>query len=133
MKKLILAVAMLLATNITAMADDANSNETNMVEAYDINVNINSLAKYLELSDDQIDIVDGIQKGFADGLRCAATMEDDESRKNMVSNSIEYDLQNMRYVLTKEQFRKYIKVLNKYSSKKIDKIKNLTLANNIRY
>ena len=112
MKKCILTVAMLLATCFSAIADNNESNNIEIKKAYDINVNINSLAKYLELSDDQIDIVDGIQKGFADGLRCAATMEDDESRKNMVSNSIEYDLQNMRYVLTNEQFRKYIKVLN---------------------
>ena len=112
MKKCILTVAMLLATCFSAMADNNESNNIETIKAYDINVNINSLARYLELSDDQIDVVDSIQKGFTDGLRCAATMEDAESRKKMVSNSIEYDLQNMGYILTKEQFRKYIKVLN---------------------
>ena len=112
MKKCILTVAMLLATCFSAIAGNNESNNIETIKAYDINVNINSLAKYLKLSDDQIDFVDSIQKGFTDGLRCAATMEDMASRERMVNNSIEYDLQNMRYVLTKKQFRKYIKVLN---------------------
>lgn len=112
MKKLILAVAMLLATNFTAMADDKNSNETNMVEAYDINVNINSLARYLELSADQIESVENIQRVFTESLKCAAVMNGNENRKKMVNSAINYDLKNMRYILTEDQYKKYIKILN---------------------
>lgn len=122
MKKLILAVAMLLATNITAMADDTNSNEMNMVEAYDINININSLARYLELSEDQIESVDNIQKVFSESLRCAAVSGGQESRKNMVRNAIKYDLKNMRYILTEEQYKKYVRILNvTLNNRKIEK------------
>jgi len=103
---------MLLATNFTAMADDANSNEVNMVEAYDINININSLARYLELSQDQIDFVGDVQKAFSEGLRCAAVSDSKEARKNMVKNAIDYDLKNLSYALTEEQYKKYLKVLN---------------------
>jgi len=122
MKKLILAVAMLLATNITAMADDANSNEMNMVEAYDINININSLARYLELSEDQIEPVDNIQMVFSESLRCAAVSGGKETRKKMVKNAIDYDLKNMRYILTEEQYKKYVRILNvTLNNRKIEK------------
>lgn len=112
MKKIILAVAMLLATNFPAMAGDSNSNSINMVEAYDINININSLARYLELSQDQLSFVSDIQKAFSEGLRCAAVYNNEEARNNMVKNAIDYDLKNLSYVLTEEQYKKYLKVLN---------------------
>ena len=112
MKKLVLTVALLLATSLSVMAEDANSNKTNRVEAYTINVNINSLARYLELSKDQVESVENIQNVFAESLRCAAVMETDESRKNMVKNAVEFDLKNLSYVLSKEQYKKYLKVLN---------------------
>lgn len=111
MKKLILAVAMLLATNFAAMAENENSNSMNMVEAYDISININSLARYLELSVDQIESVDNIQKVFTESLRCASVMSGD-SRKKMVNNAINYDLSNLRYVLTEGQYKKYVRILN---------------------
>lgn len=111
MKKLILMVAMLLATSFTAIADDTNSNSVSMVEAYDVNVNINSLVRYLGLSNDQIDSVESIQKVFTDCLKYAAVMEEG-SRKNMIKNAIDYDLKNLRYVLDEKQYRKYVVILN---------------------
>ena len=122
MKKLILSVALLLATGLTANAEGENSNSVNMVEAYDINVNINSLARYLELSKDQIESVDNIQKVFSESLRCAAVSGGQESRKNMVRNAIKYDLKNMRYILTEEQYKKYVRILNvTLNNRKIEK------------
>ncbi len=112
MKKLILTVAVLLATTLSAKAEDAESNEINRVNAYDINVNINSLARYLELSEDQVESVENVQKIFSEALRCAAVMNTKESRKNMVNNTINFDLKNMKYILTKDQYRKYVRVLN---------------------
>lgn len=111
MKKLVLTVAMLLAINFSAIAGNENSNSMNMVEAYDIEININSLARYLELSVDQIESVDNVQKVFTESLRCASVMSGD-SRKKMVKNAINYDLSNLRYVLTEDQYKKYVKVLN---------------------
>jgi len=112
MKKIILAVAMLLATNITAIAEDKNSNEINMVEAYDIKVNINSLAKCLGLSRDQIGSVEDVQKIFSECLKGAAFCDSEELRKKMVNNVINYDLKHMKYILTEEQYRKYLSLLN---------------------
>ena len=112
MKKFILTVAMLLATGINAMAEDTNSNEMSRVETYDVEVNINGLARYLELTDDQIESVESIQSVFSENLKYAASIENDESRKKMVRNTISYDLSNMRYILTEDQYKKYKMVLN---------------------
>lgn len=112
MKKFILAVAMLLATNVTAMAEDSNSDKMNMVEAYDIKININSLARYLELSRDQIESVEYIQSTFTECLRCAPFAGSEEDCKRLANNAIKYNLREMNCVLTKEQLKKYIKILN---------------------
>ena len=45
-------------------------------------------------------------------LRYAAVIENNENRESMVNNAITYDLKNMKYVLTDEQYKKYLKVLN---------------------
>ena len=111
MKKLILSVALLLATGLTAYAEDTNSNSMNMVEAYDIEININSLVRFLELSVDQVESVKNIQEVFTESLRCAAVMNDN-SREKMVKNAINYDLSNLKYVLTDDQYKKYVRVLN---------------------
>lgn len=112
MKKVYLMAVMLMTLCFPVMAEETKTSELNNVEAYDINVNINSLARYLELSQDQLSIVEDIQMAFSDGVRYAAIMPTDERRKNMINNAIEYDLQNMKYVLSKEQYKKYLKVLN---------------------
>lgn len=112
MKKVILVVAMLLATNLSVSAINSNSDNINSVKAYDINVNINSLARYLDASKDQYELIDSIQNSFSDGLRRAAMMDTDDGRKMMIKNAIEYNTKNMSYILTREQYRKYLKVLN---------------------
>ena len=112
MKKVVLMMAMLLATNLSVSAEDLKSNNTNMVEAYDINININSLAKYLELSKDQIESVENVQRVFSESLKFASTYDSKEARKNMVKNAIEYDLRNLNYILTNSQYKKYVTILN---------------------
>jgi hypothetical protein len=112
MKKVILVVAMLLATNLSVSAINSNSDKINNVKAYDINVNINSLARYLGVSKDQYELIDSIQNSFSDGLRRAAMMDTDDGRKRMVNNAIEYNTKNMSYILTNEQYKKYLKVFN---------------------
>ena len=118
MKKTILFIAFLFTMNASV---NAENEAVNSVEAYNINANINSLVKYLNLSNDQIESVESVQKVFEENLRCASFMNG-ESRKNMVSNSIEYDLKNMSYVLNKEQYKKYLTVLNAtLANRKIEK------------
>ena len=108
MKKIILFMAFLFTMNATAFAE--NEASTN-VEAYNISVNINSLVKYLNLSNDQVESFENVQKVFEDNLRGASTMSND-GRKKMVKNTINFDLKNMKYILNDEQYKKYTTVLN---------------------
>ena len=109
MKKIILFAAFLFTMNASV---NAENDAVNNVEAYSINTNINSLVRYLNLSSDQIESVENIQKIFEENLRYASFVTNDESRRKMVSNSIEFSTKNMSYVLNEEQYRKYLTVLN---------------------
>ena len=108
MKKIILFIAFLFTMNATASAENE---AVNSVEAYSINTNINSLVRFLELSNDQIESVSHVQKVFEENLKYASYMNG-ESRKRMVRNSIDFDLKNMKYVLSNEQYKKYLTILN---------------------
>ena len=108
MKKIILFMAFLFTMNAAAFAE--NEATTN-VEAYNISANINSLVKYLDLSKDQVESFENVQKVFEDSLRGASVMGND-GRKKMVKNSIDFDLKNMKFILNDEQFKKYVKILN---------------------
>lgn len=109
MKKIILFAAFLFTMNASV---NAENDAVNNVEAYNINANINSLVRYLNLSSDQIESVENIQKIFEENLRYASFVTNDESRRKMVSNSIEFSTKNMSYILNEEQYKKYLTVLN---------------------
>ena len=111
MKKIILFIAFLFTMNASASAENETVNSVNSVEAYDIKVNINSLVKYLELSKDQIEPVENIQKVFEENLRYAGYMNG-LCREHMASSAIKYSISNMSYVLSKEQLKKYLLALN---------------------
>lgn len=109
MKKIILFAAFLFTMNASV---NAENDAVNNVEAYSINTNINSLVRYLNLSSDQIESVENIQKIFEENLRYASFVTNDESRRKMVNNSIEFSVKNMSYILNEEQYKKYLTVLN---------------------
>ena len=109
MKKIILFAAFLFTMNASV---NAENDAVNNVEAYNINANINSLVRYLNLSSDQIESVENVQKIFEENLRYASFVTNDESRRKMVSNSIEFSAKNMSYILNGEQYKKYLAVLN---------------------
>ena len=109
MKKIILFAAFLFTMNASV---NAENDAVNNVEAYSINTNINSLVRYLNLSSDQIESVENVQKIFEENLRYASFVTNDESRRKMVNNSIEFSTKNMSYILNEEQYKKYLTVLN---------------------
>lgn len=108
MKKIILFMAFLFTMNASAIAENEAINN---VEAYSINTNINSLVRFLNLSADQVESFESVQKVFEENLKYASYMSGD-ARKHMVNSSIDFDVRNMSYILNKEQYRKYITVLN---------------------
>lgn len=110
MKKIVvLAVALLSMT--TTFAADENASATTATAAYNMNVNMGSLADALSLNLDQVDIVADVHKNFTADLMNAAMASGDE-RKAMMDKAILKDLKYMHSILSKAQYRKYLLLLN---------------------
>ena len=74
-------------------------------------VNYDRLADCLGLSIDQAEAVQDIHTSFCADMMNAAGANADE-RESMVKKAVEKDLKYMRYVLTQDQYRKYLMLLN---------------------
>ena len=110
MKRLFLTIVAMLSLTMT-FAENENTTTLNNTEAYDMTVNIDRLGKVLELSKDQMSAVAEIHKTFCAEMLFAAQYPADE-RDQMVTKAIKKDLAYMDYVLTKEQYRRYLTLLN---------------------
>ena len=110
MKKLVvLAVALLSMT--TTFAADENVSATAATAAYNMHVNMGSLADALSLTIDQVDAVSDVHKNFSAEMMNAAVASADE-RETMVSKAINKDLKYMHSILSENQYRKYLMLLN---------------------
>ena len=110
MKKLvILAVALLSMT--TTFAADENASATTATAAYNMNVNMGSLAQALTLNFDQVDAVSDVHKNFTAEMMNAAVAPADE-RQAMLTKAINKDLRYMHTILSDNQYRKYLMLLN---------------------
>ena len=98
--------------SVYSFAEDNNANEAQRIERFTINVNTKKLGKYLELSKDQIESVETIEEELARDLMFAAVECNDNNRIAVTKNAINKNAQYMSYILNKEQYTKYLKVLN---------------------
>ena len=116
MKKLMCVVALMLGMSMATFGSVNSINRaenTNvLVEKYTINANAKSLVRFLELSEDQVQLVIEFQRSFERSLLSASDMQVKPIREAIVNNAIKYNLRNMRSVLTNEQYQKYLRVLN---------------------
>ena len=87
-------------------AENLESSEATAANAYDMSVNFRKLGEALGLTTDQMEAVENMHHTFCGEMMMAAQANKDD-RKNMVNTAVNKDLRYMRYVLTKEQFRKY--------------------------
>jgi len=110
MKRLFLTMVAVLSMTMT-FAENENAASLNSTEAYDMTVNMKMLAKALNLTTDQYESVAEIHKTFAAEMMFAAQSKGEE-RNKMVEKAINKDLAYMDYILSKEQYRKYVKLLN---------------------
>ena len=110
MKKMILTVVALMSMTMT-FAENESAANLNTTEAFNMTVNMNKLREALNLSDDQIEAVSEIHKSFSAEMMFAAQYGKDE-RATRVDNAIKRDLAYMNYILNKEQYRKYLTLLN---------------------
>lgn len=110
MKRLFLTVVAMLSMTLT-FAENENMNSVNTAEAYNLSVNINQLSKALGLADDQVEAVAEIHKTFCSEMMFATQYGKDE-RSKMVEKAVNKDLAYMNYILNKDQYRKYVMLLN---------------------
>lgn len=103
-------VAMLSMT--MSFAENENAASLNTTEAYDMTVNMKKLSQALGLSKDQVESVAEIHKTFSAEMMFAAQTASGEERSKMVEKAINKDLAYMDYVLSAEQYRKYLTLLN---------------------
>ena len=109
MKKIVFAIALMMASTLGAFAED---NSVNKVEAYTLNINNRSLSRTLSLSDDQEEICSDVIKAFENDMLFAASNSSDESRKAVTKNAVDKNLKYMRMFLNDKQYKKYVMLLN---------------------
>ena len=111
MKKIVLTLVALLSMT-AAMAENEKTEAVNYVQAYDMNINMNSLAQALGLSFDQQDVVKDINRTFNAELKNAAVASNAEARKALFDKAVAKDLKSLRTVLSDYQYRRYVMLLN---------------------
>ena len=102
-------VAMLSMT--TAFAEGENTNAVNNVEAYKMDVNMDKLSDALMLTVSQREAVENIHSVFNTEMTYAAQYGKND-RDAMVKRAIDTDVKRMRSVLSNEQMRTYLLLLN---------------------
>jgi hypothetical protein len=112
MKKYFLMLVMMFTMSVYSFAEDNNATEMQRIERFTVNVNTKKLGQYLELSKDQMESVEVIAEEFSRDLMFAAVECNDNNRIAVTKNLINKNLQHMSYVLDKEQYKKYMRVLN---------------------
>lgn len=113
MKKFVLMVALMLATNTAnILASDNSVNETENVENYYIHVNEKSLSKSLGMSKDQMEICSDVIKEFENDMVFASSNAKGESRKAVTRNAIMKNMRYMKMFLDEAQYKKYVLILN---------------------
>ncbi|MCD8296585.1 MAG: hypothetical protein LUC88_03335 [Prevotella sp.] len=110
MKRLLLVVVAVLSMAMS-FAGNEEMSSVDSANAYNMAVNPVKLAEYLELSSDQIEAVKDIHSYFcADMLN--ASCSNGEERNYMIKDALDRDLTYMSFILTKDQYDKYLRVLN---------------------
>ncbi|MGX8697228.1 MAG: hypothetical protein ACSW8D_12660 [Prevotella sp.] len=110
MKKIVLMVVAMLSMTVS-YAENENANNVKGVEAYDMSVNMRKLAVALDMDFDQMEAVEEIHRTFCAEMMFAANANKDQ-REELVEKAVNKDIRYMRYILNKDQYRKYLILLN---------------------
>lgn len=112
MKKIVFTlIASMVIT--AALADTPKTTTANNANAanYDMTVNYNRLAVALNLDGDQIESVKLIHGDYIKAMNAAAKAPEAE-KKEMVRKATQKELARLRYVLDRDQYRKYNMLIN---------------------
>ena len=110
MKRMILAVVAMLSMT-TTFAKSENANMENDLSAYHMDFSIYSMSNALKLNDDQAEAVEDINRIFNKEMAHAAKASDDK-RQEMKNKAVKKNLSYMHYVLSAQQYHKYLIYLN---------------------
>ena len=110
MKKIVLTAVAVMSMTM-AFAAGENDNNTATTNAYKFNLSTYALSRALNLNQDQIDVVEDINRTFSAEMMNAA-VSDSSEREAKVNAAIKKDLSYMHYVLNNSQYREYVKLLN---------------------
>ena len=108
---MIFMVMAMLSMSMTSFAENDNVANVNNVESYDMTINMRKLAVALDMTFDQMESVEDIHRTFCAEMMLAAHANKDE-RAQLLDKAINKDLRYMRHVLDKDQYRKYLMLLN---------------------
>ena len=113
MKKLLFAAAILFAASNAAMAQKnvENLDATKSVIDYSFKVNYNAINRSLKLNVDQADKMEYICERFDRDLQTLGNGKA-EKRSQRFYNALSYNLSAAHKVLSEEQYRKYLAMLN---------------------
>ncbi len=118
MKKIVLTMVAMLSMTMAFAGNsesDAKAKSAHAAVAteanYDMAVNYYSLAQALGLYGDQIEVIEFVHDRFVNEMNKAGKA-DESLRKELVTKAASRELQGMRQVLDKEQFRKFNTLLN---------------------
>ena len=112
MKKYFFMLVMLFTMSVYSFAEDNSATEVERIERYDVKVNTNKLADYLQLTSDQFDAVETVTDELSNDLMFAAVQNGEATRNAVTKNLIEKNVKHMSYILNKSQMHKYLMVLN---------------------
>ena len=93
-------------------AETENVANVTEAETYDMTINMRKLSVALGLTEDQMEAVETIHDTFNAEMKFAAHYSTKEERDAQVKKAVEKDIKWMNYVLDKEQYRKYLLLLN---------------------
>ena len=112
MKK-ILFIVMFMCMGIYANAENEGMNALNEVARYELKIsNYNRLYSTLELTNDQKDCVKEIIDEYERDIEFSILGNDGSTRETLLKNSINKHIKYMSYILTKEQYKKYLMLFN---------------------
>jgi len=112
MKKVILMLVMLFTVSFGAFAEDNSMSDVERVERYNIQVNTKKLGDCLQLTTDQYGAVEAVINELSSDLMFAAVECNNVNRGMVTKNAIDKNAKYMSYILNKEQYHKYLILLN---------------------
>lgn len=109
MKKIIFTIIFSL---MLCLGVNANENNTMNVEAYNMNVNTEMLSKSLNASKDQVECINDIMNLFCVQMETIKYETTEVTREKMLNNTLEMNINYMKQILNKDQYKKYLMLLN---------------------